>query len=437
MPRLTKKFIESLPSLEKGQTIYRDDQLSGFGLRVTANCKSFVVERQVKGVRRRVTIGHTATMSLETARKEAERILAEMAQGIHPNDRRDDPTLREVMHKFLEVRTLSPKSQDLYRRIISRSLPDWLDLPITSITKKMIQERHHALVKPTHKGTENKSDADRTFHTLRVMMNFARSEYEVNGKSILEVNPIRDALHWRWHGNNVRTGVIPDHKLAEFYSAVMAQPNKAARDFIFLLLFTSLRRNEVSSLRWGNIDFEQRTMTIPAGYNKSKRDHILPLTEMVTAILESRKALRLESEFVLPASEDTHYKTGHLCEPRAVLLRIRKQIGIEWIWHDLRRTALSACEKSGIPYLAIQRIANHKIRRDITDRYLVIDENYVRPYLEEMNDRLLSLMGTSVQEWKLADLQAGVKEPNYFARKHSTRVIELAAQEKEEEEFYW
>ena len=208
----------------------------------------------------------------------------------------------------------------------------------------MIQERHHALVKPTHKGTENKSDADRTFHTLRVMMNFARTEYEVNGKSILEVNPIRDALHWRWHGTNVRTGVIPDHKLAEFYNAVMAQPNKSARDFIFLLLFTSLRRNEVSSLKWSCIDFRQGTLTIPAGYNKSKRDHVLPMTEMVRAILESRKALKLESEFVLPANEDTNYKTGHLCEPRAVLLRIRKQIGIEWIWHDLRRTALSACE---------------------------------------------------------------------------------------------
>lgn len=410
MPRLTRKFIEGLPSLEKGQTIYRDDQLPGFGLRVTASCKSFVVERQVLGVRKRVTIGKTSNMSLEAARKEAERILAAMALGIHPSDQRKDPTLAEVMNRFLEVRTLSPKSRDLYRRIICRCLPDWLNLPITAITKQMIQERHRSLVRPTRKGTDNKSDADRTFHTLRVIINFARTEYDVNGKPVIEINPIKDALHWRWNGSNVRTGVIPDHKLAEFYSFVMAQPNKTARDFILLLLFSSLRRNEISSLKWANVDLEQRTLTIPALFNKSKRIHTLPLTEILFDILQSRKHLSSGSEFVLPGRVDGTNKTGHMCEPRAVLLRLRKQLGFDWIWHDPRRTALSAGEKAGLPYLALKRIANHEIKRDITDRYLILDVDYLRPYMEQMNERLLSLMGTSPECWRVADAEAGILE---------------------------
>ena len=241
------------------------------------SCRAFIVEHTCSGKRKRLTIGHYPAMSVEFARAEAQRTIAEMQLGIMPADRKNDPTLREVMDRFLEIRTLSPKSKDLYRRVLCRALPDWMELPITAITKQMIQERHRSLVK----GTKGKTDADRAFHTLRVMLNFAKTEYEVGGKPVIEVNPVRDALHWRWYGTNVRTGVIPDHKLADFYNAVMAQPNKIARDFMLLLLFTSLRRNEVAGLRWSNLDFAERTMTIPAGFNKSKRDHVLPITAMV------------------------------------------------------------------------------------------------------------------------------------------------------------
>lgn len=438
MPRITKTFVESLLPPATGQKIYRDSDTKGFCLRMGPTCRAFIVEHTCGGKRIRLTIGHYPTMSVEVARAEAQRRIAEMQLGIMPADRKNDPTLLAVMDRFLEIRTLSPKSKDLYRRVICRSLPDWLDLPITAITKSMIQERHRTLVVKTANGTKGKTDADRTFHTLRVMLNFARSEFEIDGKPAIEVNPVRDALHWRWYGTNVRTGIIPDHKLKDFYAAVMAQPNKIARDFILLLIFTSLRRSEVSNLRWSNLNFEERTITIPAGYNKSQREHVLPMTEIVEAILESRKSLRAETDFVLP-NRNAQSEKGHMCEPRAVLLRVRKEIGIDFIWHDLRRTTLSNCEKAGLPYTVIQKIANHKIRRDITDRYLILDVDYVRPYMEQMTERMLSLMNTTVEEWKKLDQCAGIQEPYDFGR--ATIMSELTFpgedEDQEEEEFYW
>src|SRR5262249_10923722 len=135
-------------------------------------------------------------------------------------------------------------------------------------------------------------------------------------------------------------------------------------------------------------------LTVLAEWNKSQREHTLPLTDITCAILESRLKLVGNSPFVFPGRQ-----CGHMNEYRAVLLRLRKQMGWDWIWHDCRRTALSTCEKAGVPYLAIQKIANHTVKRSMTDRYIILDLDYLRPHMESMNDRLLSLMGITVKDW--------------------------------------
>jgi hypothetical protein len=51
MAKLTKQFIEQeiqLPA--SGQHCYRDDDISGFAVRVTAKSKSFILEKRVDGV---------------------------------------------------------------------------------------------------------------------------------------------------------------------------------------------------------------------------------------------------------------------------------------------------------------------------------------------------------------------------------------------------
>lgn len=310
MPRITKRLVESLIPPATGQKIYRDSDTFGFCLRMAPTCRAFIIEVAHQGKRRRITIGHYPAMSVEQARAEAQKQIAELKLGIEPGERKAAPTLAEALEHFLNERPLSPKSIDTYRRIIHRALPDWLALPITAIDKNMIRERHKALVKPTRCGSDNKSDADRAFHTLRVVLNFAKHSYEIKGKPLLEENPVSAGLRWRWYGTNVRTGIIPDHKLSEFYQAVMKQPNKSARDFIFLLLFTGLRRNEVATLKWTDIDFEKLTLSISPGFNKSKREHILPLTDILSAILKSRKLTGVDSNFVFPGRPDANCKTG-------------------------------------------------------------------------------------------------------------------------------
>ena len=75
MPKLTAKFIESEVTFPlQGQVILRDDDLKGFGLRVTPNCMAYIVESRVDGKVRRRTIARFDDLSPEDARKEARKL---------------------------------------------------------------------------------------------------------------------------------------------------------------------------------------------------------------------------------------------------------------------------------------------------------------------------------------------------------------------------
>jgi len=70
--------VVDFPALA-GQRFYRDDNLSGFAVRVTAKSKSFILEKRVGGINRRITIGRCDEMDLATAKTKAYIMLSEIA----------------------------------------------------------------------------------------------------------------------------------------------------------------------------------------------------------------------------------------------------------------------------------------------------------------------------------------------------------------------
>jgi hypothetical protein len=84
MQKLTGKLIETVALPSEKQVILRDSELKGFGLRLTPGGMSYVVEARVNGKTRRLTVGIADLLSVEDARKEAIRLLAQMTTGTDP-----------------------------------------------------------------------------------------------------------------------------------------------------------------------------------------------------------------------------------------------------------------------------------------------------------------------------------------------------------------
>lgn len=93
--KLTKARIEGLLIPAKGQKFYWDDELAGFGVRITnAGGKSYVVRGSVNGHDKRVTISPCNLMSCDEARKRAMTIKVEMRDGIDPHEKN-----KRLLHK--------------------------------------------------------------------------------------------------------------------------------------------------------------------------------------------------------------------------------------------------------------------------------------------------------------------------------------------------
>jgi hypothetical protein len=292
MPAITDRFTADIRSPLKGQLIYRDDQLTGFGLRVTPKSKSYVVECKVNGTTRRVTLGRSGSIRADEARLQAQKLIQQMSAHRLPSKRLPQaPSLKELLALYLDKKQLRPATILTYRRVIEGPLQDWLDKPVTLITEEMIEARHKELSRPNHFGTMGHNQANQCMHTLSQLLNFAADNlHSPDGQPIILSNPVRKLNQTKsWYKTNRRELVVPDHKLAAWAEAVMALDSIAVRDYLLLLLLIGLRRTEAQALTWADINFGDQTLTIPAERSKNHREHRLPLSDFLLALLAHRK----------------------------------------------------------------------------------------------------------------------------------------------------
>jgi len=390
--KLTKTIVDRLEAPASGQAFYRDDNLQGFALRITSSgMKSFVVEKRIKDKVRRKTLGRYGHLTVEQARKEAQKFLGKVATGIDPiAERRDieaqNVTLREAFETMLKTRKgLKPNTVHDYQRAMREFFPDWLDRPMQSITKDAIGKRHE---KNAHRPVRTNN----AMRVLRAVFNFAAGQYEDSkGRSLFPENPVKRLSHTRaWYPVERRRTIIKWDSLPAWFEAVNALKSETddpqahtVADYLLLLLFTGMRRSEGMTLKWDDIDFAGRSFTLVD--TKNREPHTLPLSNFLLDLLVKRKE-GSNSKYVFPGDG----KTGHLVEPRPQIRKIIARSGVDFTFHDLRRTFISAAEALDISMYTIKRLANHKMGNDVTMGYIVTDVGRLREPMQKITDFLLS-----------------------------------------------
>ncbi|MBX9669373.1 MAG: tyrosine-type recombinase/integrase [Candidatus Obscuribacterales bacterium] len=210
---------------------------------------------------------------------------------------------------------------------------------------------------------------------LGVLINFAMNKYEIDGKPIIQKNPVDRLSQIRaWHRIAPRQNVIPDYKLAEWYKTVVSLNDSKVRDYLLLFLFTGLRRTEAATLKRTDVDLEGRVLTIRAEIAKNHHEHRLPLTDFLSALLVQRKQKTGDSEFDFPGRSEK----GHMVDSDHVIRGVAKNCGCKFTLHDLRRTFLTTAEILELPHYALKKLANHISRQDVTSGYIVVNVERLR-----------------------------------------------------------
>jgi integrase len=385
---LTKTAIEQLPPPTEGQRFYRDDTRKGLAVRVTAGgTKSFVLEKLVYHRVRRITLGRCADISVEKAWKNAQKLLGQIADGRDPVAERKKAkaasiTLGGAFREYLEQRNLKPKSVADYNRAVSVAFADWQHRPLTAITRETIARRFNQL-----RDENGPAWANLCMRVLRAIFNFAHAKHaDDRGQSPFAANPVRVLSEMKaWVKVDRRRTVIKPHELADWYQAVQDLSNTTIRDYLLLLIFTGLRREEAARLRRQDIDLAGRTLTIVD--TKSRRPHTLPLPGFLHAMLRSRCG-SIRGEFVFPGNG----VRGHLVSPKKSKAKVIQATGISFSLHDLRRTFTTIAESLDIPAYALKRMLNHSDGADVTAGYVVANVERLREPIQKIADYLTRAM---------------------------------------------
>ena len=371
--RITNTTVAKVSPPAKGYSLHWDDDLAGFGLRVTAaGARSYIVESRVNGKTRRATIGKHGVFTADQARKLAKSRLGDMAKGVDPSAERkrlkaESVTLAKAVESYLSNRVtraglpLKDRTKADIRYHLRTSFPDWADKPVMDITREMIQRRY------SDRARRSVAQANQAMRVLKGIMNYAAAQYRApDGRRLIADNPVdvlRDASMLR--AVKPKSSMVPLDQIGRWWSAVQSQrtdpaqtlASAAAADLVALLALTGLRVGEARALKWSQVDLDGRSLSLTD--TKNRTDITLPLSEVAASVLESRPN---RDGWVFPARSGE----GHLKDVRGQLQILAEQTGINVTAHDLRRTFRAVAAACNVELWRTKALMNHKQNQDIT-----------------------------------------------------------------------
>lgn len=145
------------------------------------------------------------------------------------------------------------------------------------------------------------------------------------------------------------------------------------RPIIVTALNTALRKSEILHLKWGNVDLVNRTITINATNTKSKKTKRIPLNSTMKEMLETKKLITGNNEYVFLNSRGKPFKDYNSI--KNVFMNACKRANITGFrFHDLRHTSATRMLENGANVVAVSRILGHSTL-SITMRYVHPDKS--------------------------------------------------------------
>ncbi|ELP5728339.1 tyrosine-type recombinase/integrase [Vibrio vulnificus] len=311
MPRQTKQLsaTEVKNAKAKEKEYYLVDG-QGLKLRVLPSGSKqwlFNYYRPTNGKRANLNLGRFPDVSLVQARKASLNAKELIAQGVDPQDerKRQQQAHKEIHeHTFANVtkdwftikqHDVTPNyALDIWRSLELHIFPHISDKPVKAITAPEIIE----LLKPIEaKGSLE--TVKRLAQRLNEVMNFATN------CGLIQANPLTGIKAAFKKPKKENMAALTPAELPELMGAIAnASIKRTTRCLLEWQLHTMTRPAEASGARWDEIDWEEKVWTIPAERMKKRREHRIPLTEQMLALLEVMKPISGHRDFIFPSDRD-------------------------------------------------------------------------------------------------------------------------------------
>jgi integrase len=390
MAKLTITFIEDLVPPPSGYRFVWDDELKGFGIRLTPTRKTYVLQyRNRQGRSKRMTLGRFEHMAPAEARKHARELLGAADKGsdvaAQKRESKKAPTMSDLAERYMEQHAEVKKKassiaadERMFRLVI---LPALGSRRITDIARKDIIRLHHDQKdKPIR--------ANRVIALLSKMFNLA----EQWGLRPDASNPCRHVEKFREAKRERLLSADELSRLGNTLNRIEADRSEhpSVIAAIRLLLLTGARVSEILTLKWDFIDFEQGVLRLPESKTGAK---VIPLGQPALDLLRSLPRI-VGNPFVCPGNRPQ----GHLIGLQHAWQRVRKAAALEGLrLHDLRHNYASVGAAAGLGLPIIGKILGHA-KSSTTERYAHLDTSPTQAAANAIAQRIDTAMRKSPTE---------------------------------------
>lgn len=383
--KISKKVIDDLPPTGKTYFCW-DTQISGYGVRVTANgSKAFVYQYRLGGrgsPEKRTTIGKCKILTPDAARKIALDYAEKVRGGIDPVEEKKVSLNAKAQRKkadielafktyyksYLEkrVKVDVPKSYPFMESILRlHAAPTLADKPVDKITRKDLIAVIETI--PSNQPAVRRQ----VYLILSKLFKWAVGRDDIAASPMIGMNaPI---------AANARDRVLTDNELVLVLGGARML-GMVFGSFFNLLAITGQRRSEVAGLDWSELNRDECLWTLPEERCKNGVKHLVPLSTMAIEILDHLAAVTDQKKPVWPSKGLVFTTTGrtpisgfsrakqHL---DTAMLKIAKDQAAEagenpetieiadWRIHDLRRTMATGFQKLGVRFEVTEATLNH------------------------------------------------------------------------------
>lgn len=437
--KITLQLVKSLTAPVKwpasGNVVTWDEEVTGFGVRVTAAGSIAYVLRYVAGGREhRITIGKHPDLTASAAREKAIRMRGTIVDGANPlrvrTDARRAPTVSALCDDYL-ARYAEPKKRSKSvandRWMIERYIrPHFGSMKVATAGERDVDDLHRSL-------KEKPYLANRVLALLSKMFSLA--------------------VGWKWRPDNPAKGIerFQEHRrdrwlntdeITRLALALDSYQSRRTANAIRLLLFTGARRNEVLAASWEQFDFDRGVWTKPSHHTKQKKTEHVPLSapalsvlsrmkaeadELAAALSRNRKGDEAGGAFLFPGNKDgaplTDIKKAWLAICRAAGMAysapkldvkgkpVMKRNGEPvLVWkatariHDLRHTFASHLVSSGLSLPLVGRLLGHT-QAATTQRYAHLADDPMREAADRFGTLVKSLTEGRPQVGKVVPMK--------------------------------
>lgn len=211
--------------------------------------------------------------------------------------------------------------------------------------------KQNRLTTPTKQGNQRAiASVNKELGKLRRMLNIAVREQWLsrnpfsNGESLISTE-------------TPRTRILTFDEEQRLFIAIESNPyRKHLKGIVLIALDCALRRGEIFTLKWSDVDLEQRTITVKAFNSKTARKRTVAMTTRVYSFIKTiwENSSKILDELVFGVSVTIKTAWKKICCEAGIL---------DFHFHDCRATSISRMIRAGMPPAEVMRVSGHTTLR--------------------------------------------------------------------------